>query len=72
MNDGSLGYLYQEYQDRLGAAGTIGLGGRDSPQCIHADLDAAVRYLDSDLTFVHSGEVYNHFLSLYLKLYLCV
>ena len=52
--------------------GTIGLGGRDSPQCIHADLDAAVRYLDSDLTFVHSGEVNNHFLSLYLKLYLCV
>ena len=60
-NDGSLSKLFQEYQSRILVAGKIGLGDRCSPQCIEADLHATLHLLDSDLTFVHSGELHKYY-----------
>lgn len=55
MNDNSLSNLFQEYKGRVDAAGTIGLGEQHTQLCIESDLIKTLTALDSDLSFIHTG-----------------
>ena len=60
LNDGYVKFIYKEYQDRLQSAASIGLGDRSTPQLIEVDLNATLKQLKDDLTFLHSGKLPKH------------
>lgn len=56
LNDEYVKSLYKEYQDRLNMAANIGLGDCSIPQLIEVDLNATLKQLKNDLTFLYSGK----------------
>ena len=55
LNDGYVKSVYKKYQDRLQTAARIGLGDHSAPQLTEVNLNAAVKQLKDDVTFLHSG-----------------
>ena len=60
LNDGYVKSIYKEYQDQLQSAASIGLGDRSTLQLIEVDRNAALKQMNDDLTFLHSGKLPKH------------
>ena len=57
LNDGKLQEQKQKFLDRIHWVEGIGLSDRSSLQQIDLDLKSALKFLDEDLKFIHSGKL---------------